>query len=168
MDSLAHSVSSMVHCAENFHIPLVRSRTVVTAVAVGIPIAVLLHDTAEHWMPTSFQLPIISWFRRKWRQNPEVKSSHLTLARNAIIFFYLAMVLSEGTFYETPIDYVADRVSGAPARKAFNERIQKGRHSAFSAAEEVASEEGLNEASSRQQRDTALRRRFLHESRTSH
>nr|CCC93013.1 unnamed protein product [Trypanosoma congolense IL3000] len=167
MDTLALSVSSAVHCAENFSLPLIRSRSVVTAVALGIPVAVLLHDTAHYWLPASFELPIISWFRRKWRKNPEEKVAYLLLARNAIIFFYLAMVLGEGVPYHTPMDYVSDRVSCSTARKTLNERIQKGRHSAFSAAEEVVGEEGLNDASARQQRDTALRRRFFHETRAT-
>ncbi|KEG13661.1 hypothetical protein DQ04_00861030 [Trypanosoma grayi] len=167
MDSVALGVSSLVHQAEALNIPVVRSRSVALAVAVGIPIAVLLHDTAGHWMPTKWQIPIVSWFRRKWRQNPEEKSTHLTLARNAVMFFFVAMALSESTFYQTPMDYVADRVSSAPSTRAFNDRIYKARRNAFSAATDTVGEEGLNEANVRQQRDTALRRRFVHDSRAA-
>ncbi|KAH9601385.1 hypothetical protein LSM04_000997 [Trypanosoma melophagium] len=168
MDSVALSVSSLVHRAEALNVPLFRSKTVALTVAMGIPIAVLLHDTSNYWMPTTWQIPIISWFCRKWRQNPEEKRAHLTLARNAIIFLFVAMALGEGTYYQTPVDYVADRVTSTTARKSFNDHIYKSRQAAFGAATDLVGEEGFNEANVRQQRDTALRRRYVHDSRAEH
>ncbi|ORC92032.1 uncharacterized protein TM35_000042460 [Trypanosoma theileri] len=168
MDSVALSVSSFVHRAEALNVPLLRSKTVVLAVAMGIPVAVLLHDTSNYWMPTTWQIPIVSWFCRKWRQNPEEKRAHLTLARNAIIFIFVALALNEGTYYQTPVDYVADRVTSSTARKSLNEHIRGSRQAAFAAAGDLVGEEGLNEANVRQQRDTALRRRFVHDSRAEH
>ncbi|CCD19060.1 hypothetical protein ERJ75_001738200 [Trypanosoma vivax] len=165
MDNLALSVSSIVHRLENFSVPLLRSRTCALAVALGIPVAVFLHDTANYWMPTTWQVPILSWFRRRWLRNPEEKYADAMLARNVIIFLFVAMAVAEGTHYQAPVDYVSDRVCSTPARKALTECVLEKRRNAFAAAGEVIGEEGLNEANARQQRDTALHRRFLQESR---
>ncbi|EAN99812.1 Present in the outer mitochondrial membrane proteome 6 [Trypanosoma cruzi] len=166
MDTVVLTVSSLVHQAETFTFPVVRSKSLAVTVAVGIPVAVLLHDTADRWLPKKWEIPIISWFRRKWRQDPETKVVHLALARNAVLFFFVAMALSESPYYQTPVDYVSDRVSSSSARRALDEEIKTSRRVAFGAANDVVGEEGLNEAGVRQQRDTALRRRFVHEIRS--
>ncbi|RNF09018.1 hypothetical protein TraAM80_02415 [Trypanosoma rangeli] len=165
MDTVALTVSSLVHRAEALNIPVIRSRSLAIAVAAGIPLVVLLHDTADWWLPKTWGMPIISWFRRRWRQDPESKAAHLALARNVLIFLFVAMALNETPYYQTTVDYVADRVSSTSARKSFDEHIKMSRRTAFGAANDVVGEEGHNEANVRQQRDTALRRRFVHDNR---
>ncbi|PWU83087.1 Present in the outer mitochondrial membrane proteome 6 [Trypanosoma cruzi] len=127
MDTVVLTVSSLVHQAETFTFPVVRSKSLAVTVAVGIPVAVLLHDTADRWLPKTWEIPIISWFRRKWRQDPETKVVHLALARNAVLFFFVAMALSESPYYQTPVDYVSDRVSSSSARKALDGEIRTSR-----------------------------------------
>ncbi|RNF25911.1 uncharacterized protein Tco025E_01915 [Trypanosoma conorhini] len=165
MDTVALTVSSLVHQAETLNLPVIRSKSLALTIAAGIPIVVLLHDTSDWWLPKNWEVPVVSWFRRRWRQDPESKVAHLTLARNAVLFFFVAMALSETPYYQTTVDYVADRVSSTTARKSFDEHIKASRRTAFGAASDVVGEEGYSDASVRQQRDTALRRRFVHDNR---
>lgn len=155
--------SNVVHTVEQMNITLPSSRSVLIAGAVGIPLAVLLHDTADHWMPTSFKIPLVSFFQRKWAQDPQEKKSHLRIFRNALIFGWIVCALQEGDPKFQPLDYVIERVSSTTARKSLSKDIADSRKAAFGATHQVIGESALDEANARQQRDAALRRRHSQE-----
>lgn len=167
LDRLAVTVSSFVHDVEDLRLPVIPYGTYVKGLVIGIPVAVLLHDTAEHWLPTKFRIPIISYFRRRWRESAATKESDLHVIRDLIIFtFFIVLRMDSGANEEAqPSDYVEQRLTSAAGHRAMNSDIYKARRAAFNAADEVIGEEEMNMAGVQQQRDAVLRRRYLHDSR---
>ncbi|CAJ1035327.1 hypothetical protein, conserved [Leishmania lindenbergi] len=165
MDQLAVSVSSLVHCIEELRLPVVPYGTYIKAVCIGIPLAVLAHDTAEYWLPTKARIPVLSWFVRKWRQNPETKHVHLRVIRNLVLFAFFVVLRMDGAANEEaePSDYVSQRLTSASGQRAVNQEIYKSRQVAFNAATAVLGEEEMNIEGVQQQRDAVLRRRRLHD-----
>jgi hypothetical protein len=156
-------ISNAVHTVEQMNITLPSSKSILIAGAVGIPLAVLLHDTSDRWLPTSFKIPILSFFQRKWAQDPQEKKTHLRIFRNALIFGWIVCALQEGDPKFQPLDYVIERVSSTTARKSLSRDISEARKAAFGATHQVVGESALDEANARQQRDAALRRRHSQE-----
>ncbi|KAK7200859.1 hypothetical protein NESM_000144500 [Novymonas esmeraldas] len=165
MDQLAVSVSSLVHHVEGLRLPVVPYNTYIKAVCIGIPLAVLAHDTADYWMPTKVHVPVLSWFMRRWRQDPEQKHAHLRVVRNLVLFTFLIVLRMDNTANAEvdPSDYVSHRVTSATAQRTVNQEIYKSRRAAFNAASAVVGEEEMNMEGVQQQRDAALRRRYLHD-----
>lgn len=161
-----HAISHAIHSMEQMNIQLPTSKSMLIAGAVGIPLAVLLHDTADLWLPTSFNIPVLSWFQRKWIQDPDEKKSHLRIFRNAVIFGWIVCALSEGEPKFQPVDYVADRVLSSSARRSLTNDILESRKIALQATHAVFGEAAFDEANARQQRDAALRRRYSQEVRS--
>lgn len=156
-------ISNTLHSVEEMKISLPSSKSVLLAGAIGIPLAVLLHDTSNLWMPTSFSIPIVSWFQRQWNQDPQQKKNHLRVLRNSLIFSWIVCALQEGDPKFLPLDYVGERVSNSTARKSITQDILQSRHAAFGATHQLIGEAALDEANARQQRDAALRRRHSQE-----
>lgn len=167
MDQVAVSVSSWVNRIEEMRLPMVPYTTFIKAVCIGIPIAVLAHDTADFWLPTKVRIPVLSWFMRRWRQDGEAKTLHLRVARNLLFFaFFVVMSMNnDGADEPEPSGYVWQRVASASGQRAMSQDIQKARRTAFNAASSVLGEEELNAEAVQQQRDAVLRRRHLHDPR---
>lgn len=169
MDQFSVSVSSFVSSLEDLRLPYIGAGNCVKAVVIGVPIAVLIHDLADHWMPSKLQLPIISWFTRKWRADPDTKLAHLRVIRNLLMFAFFVILQNDITGDEVsvlqPSDLVEQRVHSTSATRAMSNEISKARRAAFSAADEVIGEEELNGAAVQQQADSVLRRRRLHDKR---
>ncbi|AYU83234.1 conserved hypothetical protein [Leishmania infantum JPCM5] len=165
MDQIAVSVSALVHRMEELRLPVVPYSTYIKAVCIGIPLAVLVHDTAEYWLPTKVRIPVLSWFARKWRRNPEAKHVHLRVIRNLVLFAFFVVLRMDGTANEEaePSDYVSQRLTSASGQRAVNQEIYKSRRAAFNAATAVLGEEEMNMEGVQQQRDAVLRRRRLHD-----
>jgi hypothetical protein len=161
------TISDTLHSVEEMNLSLPSSKSVLVAGVIGIPIAVLLHDTAEFWMPSKINIPILSWFQRKWCQDPQQKKTHLRVFRNALIFGWIVCALQEGDPKFQPMDYIVERLSSTTARKSMTQEILTSRHAAFGATHQVVGESALDEANARQQRDAALRRRHSQETRRS-
>lgn len=159
------SLNNALFSVEEMSITLPSSKTVLLAGAIGIPIAVLLHDTSDYWMPSNFSIPVLSYFQRKWTQDPQQKKSHLRILRNSLIFGWIVCALQEGDPKFQPLDYVAERLQSTSARKSMTNDILTSRHAAFGATHQLIGEAALDEANARQQRDAALRRRQSSESR---
>ncbi|CCW61381.1 unnamed protein product [Phytomonas sp. EM1] len=167
MDQLAITVSSFAHNLENLRLPVIPYNTYIKAVGVGIPIAVFLHSTADYWIPERFNIPIITWFRRRWRQDPDVKHTHLRIIRNLLLFIFFVVLRMDSVANDEvqPSDYVEQRLVSATAQRNLNEEIFKARQTAFSAADELLGEVEMNIAGVQQQRDAVMRRRYLHDGR---
>ncbi|CBZ30980.1 conserved hypothetical protein [Leishmania mexicana MHOM/GT/2001/U1103] len=165
MDQIAVSVSAVVHRMEELRLPVVPYSTYIKAVCIGIPLAVLVHDTAEYWLPTKVRIPVLSWFVRKWRQNPEAKHVHLRVIRNLVLFAFFVVLRMDSAANEEaePSDYVSQRLTSASGQRAVNQEIYKSRRAAFNAATAVLGEEEMNIEGVQQQRDAVLRRRHLHD-----
>ncbi|KAG5492313.1 hypothetical protein GH5_01230 [Leishmania sp. Ghana 2012 LV757] len=165
MDHIAVSVSSLVNRIEELHLPVVPYSMYIKSVCIGIPLAVLAHDTAEHWLPTKFRIPVLSWFVRRWRQDPEAKRVHLRVIRNLILFAFFVVLRMDGAANEEaePSDYVSQRLTSASGQRAVNQEIYKSRRAAFNAATAVLGDEEMNMEGVQQQRDAVLRRRHLHD-----
>ncbi|CCW68933.1 unnamed protein product [Phytomonas sp. Hart1] len=169
MDQFAITVSSFVHNLENLRLPVIPYNTYVKTVCIGIPIAVFLHDTSKYWIPKSFNLPIITWFRRRWLQEPDVKLTHLRIIRDFLLFAFFIVLRMDSIANDEvqPSDYVEQRLISSTAQHSLSEEIYKARQNAFSAADELLGEVEMNMAGVQQQREAALRRRYLHDSRLS-
>lgn len=165
MDFSWMGISHAVHQLEEIQIPMPSSKAVLVGTAVGIPLAVLLHETADSWMPVRTNIPVLSWFMRKWRSDARAKPTHLRIFRNLAIFAWFTAVLYESDVRMAPIEYVSDRVTSSNARRTMTDEIRKSRATAFASANEVIGETAFDVAKSSQQRDAALRRRNAHESR---
>ncbi|KAG5492847.1 hypothetical protein JKF63_01427 [Porcisia hertigi] len=165
MDQVAVSVSSLVHRIEELRLPVMPYTTYIKAVCIGIPFAVLAHDTADYWLPTKIRVPVFSWFMRKWRQNPESKQTHLRVIRNLVLFAFFVVLRMDSAANEEaePCDYVSQRLTSASGQRAVNQEIYKSRRAAFNAATAVLGEEEVNMEGVQQQRDAVLRRRHLHD-----
>lgn len=158
------SLNSLIHSIEEVSIPIPSPKAVLWAGLLGIPVAVILHDTSDSWFPQSRQIPVLSWFVRKWRRDPETKALHLRVFRNALLFAGIVAVLHSENARSIPLHYVSDRVGSINARNDVTRDIVANRNAAFAAANECLGEEAYDGAKSRQQRDTALRRRHIQES----
>lgn len=161
-------LSNIIHNLEEVKVPFPSSKAFLITALVGVPVGVLLHDTSSYWMPKTkaSSLPVVSWFLRKWSEDPENKRTHLRILRNAVVFGWFACVMNEKDYREVPVDYVADRVSSTSARRVINNEIMKARGEIFSAASQVVGQEAFDGAKAAQQRDAALRRRHAHDSRS--
>ncbi|KPI86493.1 hypothetical protein ABL78_4433 [Leptomonas seymouri] len=165
MDQFAVAVSSAVNRIEELRLPVVPYNTYIKAVCIGIPVAVLVHDTADYWMPTKVRIPILSWFLRSWRKDPDTKTAHLRVIRNLFLFAFFVVLRTDNAANEEsqPSDYVSQRLSSATGQRALNQEISKSRRNAFNAATMVLGEEEMNMEAVQQQRDAVLRRRHLHD-----
>ena len=153
-----------IHTAEEFQLPMPSSKGLLIAGAVGIPIAVLLHETSDKWLPSTLlhKIPVVSYFARAWRQDPRTKQTHLALFRDSLIFSYMAVSMKEEFDRYTPVDHVADRLTNEKARANVTREIHANRKAAFEAASDVLLSEASNdETKMRQLKDTELRRRHL-------
>lgn len=170
MDSVALSVSSLVNTLEELRLPSVSFTTCVKGLCVAIPTAVLLHDTAHLWMPQRWRVPVLTWFRRRWASDPESKEVHLATMRKVVLLLLMigAMLDDKTDTAATPMDYLQSRTQSATAVRSMNEDVHKARAKAFNAAVELLGEEEMNMEAVVQQRDAALHRRYLHDSRLQH
>ena len=153
------ALNNLVHSAEQMRVPFPSSKAVMWATIIGIPVAVLLHETSDSWLPESTNIPILAWFLRQWAVDGQAKKTHLRIFRNLAVFTWIVAIMAEKTPMYSPIDYVAGRVLSTNARKSLTEDIYAARRASFGSVPEVLSEEVFDEAVSRQQRDAALRRR---------
>ena len=140
------------------------------ATAIGVPVAVLVHDTSSVWMPVNRNLPVVAWFLRKWRgdmSDDSAKARHLRIFRNVILFGALISLMYDSEPKDVPYRYVSDRLTSSNARRTFTDDIQKSRKEAFGAANKVMNEDAYDPAKCAQQRDAALRRRHVQESKNA-
>ncbi|EPY37011.1 hypothetical protein STCU_00287 [Strigomonas culicis] len=178
MDQIATRVSSAVNTLESLRLPVFPYDAYIKTVLVCVPIAVLLHDTAEYWLHPENEhchvlqkVPVvrsvINFFARRWREEPEVKHTHLLVARNIILFAFFVIVQMDEAANEPvqPSEYVEQRLKGATGAASLNREIQARRAVAYNAADAVLGEEETNVAGVQQQRDAVLRRRHLKDSR---
>ena len=157
------TLNNAIHTVEEFRFPFVNSKAMFYSGLVGIPVVVLLHDTSDSWMPRTKHFPIISWFLRKWRQGD--KQAHLRIFRNVFLFALVACAMQETNPKYTPLDYVTERLTNTNARKSMTDQVLVSRRAAFAAADEVVGPDAFDEKKSTEQRDAALRRRHIQESR---
>lgn len=164
-ESVARGVLSVVAHLEDLRLPHIRFKGFAQAVCIGIPLAVLLRDASSLWMPSSFQLPIVSWFKRRWTSD-ESLISDLQTARNILIFFIVVVLSmnSDVAAVDMPADYLERRLINSNAVRAVNNQIYNARSTALETAGSVVQEEEVNTTGAQQQRDAALRRRFLRQS----
>lgn len=164
MDQFAVAVSAAVNRMEELRLPVVPYGTYFKAVCIGVPIAVLAHDTAAYWLPTKVRIPIVSWFMRRWRLDPEAKHEHIRAIRNLFLFAFAVVVfMDDAGGVKLPCDYVSQRLTSQSGQRAVNQEIYKARRNAFNVASTVMGEEEMNSEGVQQQRDAALRRRHLHD-----
>lgn len=165
MDQIAVRVSYLVNHIEELRLPAISYNSYIKAVCIGIPLAVLVHDTSSYWMPTKVRVPILSWFMRKWHHDPDTKQLHLRVIRNMILFAFFVVLSTDSAAKEEsqPSDYVEQRLTSATAQRTLNNDIYKSRRAAFNAADAVIGEEEINIEAIQQQRDAVLRRRHLHD-----
>ena len=157
------TLNNAIHAAEEFRFPFVSSKAVAYVGVVGIPIVVLLHDTSDSWLPRTRQIPILSWFLRKWREGQ--KEMHLRIFRNVLLFAWVVCAMQEENPKFSPSDYVSDRIMSTNARKQLSNSLMESRHAAFGAADEVMGAEAFDEKKSGEQKDAAIRRRHIQENR---
>lgn len=167
-DSLAQSVCSVVSHLEDIRLPHTRFRSFVTAACVGIPLVVLLHDASHLWGSLSTKIPIISWFQRRWKDRTLVLTD-LQTARNMLLFSLVVILFmnSDNAAPDMPADYLERRLTNTNAVQSVNNQLYSARSAAFNAAGSVLQEEEMNASGTQQQRDAALRRRFLRQSHAS-
>ena len=158
------ALNSVIHMAEELKIPFPSSKTIMIAGIVGVPIAVFLHDTADRWLPHSLQIPVLSWFQRRWRKDPQNKPGDVATFRNLLIFAWIVAALGERTPKFSPLDYVADRLCNSTTRKLITSEIQKKRGGSFGAARDVMEASAYDDTKTQQLRDAALRRRHIQQS----
>ncbi len=158
------SFHNVIHTIEEFKLPLPSSRTVAFAGLAAVPIAVLLHDTSDLWLPKTVNLPILSFFTRRWKKDEENKALDLALFRNGLLFLWVCAIIREGEPKHAPLDYVMDRLSNSSARKILTHDIMQSRKAAFGGATQFAM--GVTDPEKAiQLRDAALRRRQVQEDR---
>lgn len=164
-ESVAQTVCTLVAHLEDLRLPHIRFRGFLQAVGIGVPLAVLAIDLSSVLAPLSVKIPILSWFQRRWRSS-ELLQSDIQTARNIFIFL-LVVVLSmnsEVSAPDMPADYLERRLTNTNAVRAANSKLYSARSTAFEAAGSVVQEEEVNVTGAQQQRDAALRRRFLRQS----
>lgn len=168
MDAVARSVSALITNVEELRLPYVRLSTYIKVVLAGIPISVLLHDTASLWMPKA-RIPILSWFQRRWRVDPNLKLGDLETMRNAILFAGIVILFMNGTTSaaDMPSDYLEQRLSNSNAVRAMTNEVYTARSNTYEVAASLMGEEEVNFTAAQQLRDAALRRRYLKESHSS-
>lgn len=164
LDSLYVGLSRGLHALEEVSLPLPSSNKILAAGVIAVPIVVLLNDTADYWMPKQTDIPILSWFARRWTKSKETKALDISIARNLFLFTWIAASLHENPVFYTPLDYVSDRLTSSAARRQLTNSIVSARTDAFAAATEALGQSAFDEAKARQQRDSALRRRHVQES----
>ncbi|CAD2216593.1 hypothetical protein AGDE_00960 [Angomonas deanei] len=176
MDQLALTVTSAVNAIEEFRLPEIPYNRMVRGLVIGVPVAVLLHETADYWLHPEarenkvnvlHKLPvvgnIINFFVRSWRDQPESKKAHLMTVRN-ICFMMFLIILYNDEVANGPIEptqYVENRILSSAAHNTLNNEIYKNRKAIFKAADAVIGEEEMNVVGVEQQRDAVLRRRYL-------
>lgn len=158
------SLSSVLHRLEEAAPPLPASSTVFKLVVFGVPIAVLLHDLSEYYMPKATRwYPVVTFFKRRWVADPTNKSVDLMLFRNIAIFLGIASLLHGGVPRVTPIDYLSDRLTSTTARRNLDRDITSRRSAALDAANQVMAAHAFDEAKARALRQEALDRRQNHQ-----
>lgn len=171
MDSVPWlQISSAIHNFEEMRLPVPSFSKFMMATAIGVPVAVLVHDTSSFWMPVNRNIPVVSWFLRKWRSDTSEDSSkarHLRIFRNLVLFGALISLMYDSEPKDTPYRYVSDRVTSSNARRTMGQDILKGRKEAFAAANKIMNEDAYDPAKCDQQRDAALRRRHVQESKNA-
>eukprot|EP00758_Cryptobia_borreli_P003979 Tbor_TRINITY_DN4100_c0_g1::TRINITY_DN4100_c0_g1_i3::g.26482::m.26482 len=154
------AASNVIHNMEEMRFSFPSSKAILIATALGIPVAVLLHETTSSWMSYASTIPGFSWIAAKWRKDGDGR-----VLRNAILFAWVVGLMYDSDPKETPLDYVSDRITSTNARRTLNKEIKNARKEAFGATHEVINEEAFDFAKSSQLRDAALRRRHAQESR---
>ena len=163
-DSLAISITQWFHDLEEWELPMPSPTTVMWSTIVGVPLALAAHDSSEKLLPATTQLPIVSWFQRRWKKNEKVKSRDLYMMRDGVIFAYIAASLYEGNAKMIPLDYLADRLMNATTRTILTREIQNKRSSTYSAAQGVLQSGAAFDGDKLgAMKETAMRRRMVQE-----
>lgn len=159
LNGITLSLSNGLHRLEGMSIPWPSATKVLVFGAVSIPVAVFLNDTSDYWLPKTVELPVIGWFARRWKKNPESKMSDLSIARNFLLFMWMAASMHEAPPMHSPLDYVLNRLTNTTTRRGLTHTIVKNRTEAFAAAGDVLGPAALDEAKVKQQFASAVRRR---------
>lgn len=162
-DSVVLKVTELVHEFEEWSMPMPSASQVMWAAIIGIPVALAAHDSSHHWMPDKFQIPVLSWFQRRWKKSEKIKSRDINMMRDAVIFAYIAASLYEGNARSIPLDYVADRLINSSARTILTREMQSKRSSVFAAGQQVLMVGADDAEKVAQMKTTAMRRRMVQE-----
>jgi hypothetical protein len=159
--SLCHAVVEAVHSVEELSLPLPRSTTILYGGLLGIPVAMLLHDTSSFWLPKHIQIPLLSWFGRRWNKSGKTKMRDLFMLRDAVIFVWAAALLREEAPKSLPLDFLADRLISAGARAVLTKEIQENRVGVFESVQQVLAGSIVDDSKVSVLRDEAVRRRAM-------
>jgi hypothetical protein len=162
-DSLVLQITEWVHDFEEWSMPMPSASTVMWTTLVGIPVVLAAHDSSHVWMPDKFQVPVVSWFQRRWKRSEKLKARDVHMMRDAVVFAYVAASLYEGNARTIPLDYVADRLINASARTILTREMQSKRGSVFAAGQQVLSVGADDAEKVAQMKTTAMRRRAVQE-----
>jgi hypothetical protein len=152
-------LSAFIHRIEEVSIPLPAPSTAVKVIALGIPVAVLIHDLSDLWFPKKRSLPMLTYFRRRWVSDPNNKQVDLMLFRNVALFVGIAAVMHGGIPKNAPVDYICDRLTSASARRAIDRDIHEKRTASLEAANKVMAAHAYDEAKAMELRQNAVERR---------
>ena len=158
-------LTNVLHALEEIPIKVPAPGITLKAIAIGIPVVVLIHDLSDLWMPKKFSMPILTFFRRRWVNDPNNKAVDLMTFRNLAIFFAIASIMHGGIPRNAPIDYLADRLTSTSARRSIDREIADQRTSSLEAGNRVMSAHAFDETKARLIREAALHRRHINESR---
>eukprot|EP00659_Diplonema_papillatum_P018241 gene18241-28108_t len=62
-----------------------------TSTMITLPLAAwFLWDTADYWLPENTWIPVISYFRRSWKQEPASQGRHFKVFRDFLLFVIIA------------------------------------------------------------------------------
>ena len=163
-ESLVLTLTKWVHDFEEWELPVPAPNTVMWSAVVGIPLALAAHDTSNKWMSKTMQIPVLSWFQRRWKLSGNVKARDLHMMRDGVIFAYVVASLYEGNTKVLPLDFIADRLMNATTRTILTREIQGKRASVYSAAQGVLQSGSAFDADKvASMRETAVRRRMVQE-----
>jgi hypothetical protein len=154
-------LSNAIHGLEEAKLPMPSSKAVLVAGAVAVPVCVVLNELAEYWVPKKVQIPVFSYFQRRWYQSPNNKASDLVMFRSAAVFLWIACTLNEENPKFAPLDYVSDRLVNTQSRKQMDRSIHEHRSNAFVAANEALTAAAFDEAKAATLRDAAIHRRSV-------
>lgn len=163
-DSVALTVTQWLHDFEEWEFPMPSPNSIMWAAVLGIPVVLAAHDSSDKWMPKTSQLPVVSWFQRRWKKSDKTKARDLYMMRDGVLFAYVAASLYEGNAKQLPLDYLADRLINATTRTILTREIQTKRSSTYSAAQGVLQTGAAFDADKiGAMRETAMRRRNVQE-----
>ena len=162
-ESAVLALTRWVHDFEEWQLPMPSPNTVMWATVVALPVALIAHDTSAAWTPQSFQLPVLSWFQRRWKRDGKLKARDLRMVHDAVMFFYVAASLYEGNARVMPLDYVADRLLNATSRTILTREMQSKRSATFAASQGVLANGAFDAEKIVAMKETAMRRRMVQE-----